>query len=113
MKFLDFFRKKSITDTNKGDLNHKDLLSNHTVPALVEPPKPDWEGDAMTEEEREEVALVTAAIAAGAYPDSKFRIQKITPIDTNYEAAGIICAAIAAGDDPNSAFRIKSIKRVS
>ncbi len=113
MKFLYYKKKKSVTDTNESDLRNKDLLSKHEFSEHVNSPKPDWEGDAMTEEEREEVALVAAAIAAGAYPDSKFRIQKITPIDTDYEAAGIICASIAAGDYPDSAFRIKSIKRVS
>lgn len=113
MKFLDFFRKKSVTDANgenpKGELQTSEqLVSVHS-----EQQKPDWEGEEISDTEREEVALIASAIAAGAYPDSKFRIQKITPIDTDYEAAGIICAAIAAGDYPDSAFRIKSIKRVS
>lgn len=113
MKFLDFFRKKSVTDANGENSKGELQTSEQLVSVHSEQQKPDWEGEEISDTEREEVALIASAIAAGAYPDSKFRIQKITPIDTDYEAAGIICAAIAAGDYPDSAFRIKSIKRVS
>lgn len=113
MKFLDFFRKKSVTDANGENAKGELQTSEQLVSVHSEQQKPDWEGEEISDTEREEVALIASAIAAGAYPDSKFRIQKITPIDTDYEAAGIICAAIAAGDYPDSAFRIKSIKRVS
>ena len=113
MKFLDLFRKKSVTDAKKNTSNTDQPRLDHSVMEHLEPMKPDWEGEEISDTEREEVALIASAIAAGAYPDSKFRIHKITPVDTDYEAAGVICAAIAAGDCPDSAFRIKSIKRVS
>lgn len=113
MKFLDLFRKKGVFNV-QGEKNssHQQVQKKENESLIVER-KPDWEGSPISEVERETVALITSAIAAGAYPESQFRITKITPIDTDYEIAGVICAAIAAGDYPDSAFRIKSIKRVS
>jgi phosphoribosylamine-glycine ligase len=102
MGLFDLFRKK------KPEPVHQKPAAPVAAPAARTPSRVDFRRE-ISAEEKELVAVVASAIAAGSYPDASFKIKDIQGIDTDKEMAAAIVSAIMADDRPDSTFRLVSI----
>ena len=103
MGLFDFLRKK------KPEPVHQQKQTAPVAAAAVSTPSQVDFRRGISAEEKELVAVVASAIAAGSYPDASFKIKDIQGIDTDKEMAAAIVSAIMADDRPNSTFRLVSI----
>ncbi|MDT2757301.1 hypothetical protein P7G51_07900 [Enterococcus asini] len=83
------------------------------TPAVAVEEYADWEEVPFYVEsepsERELVALIATAIAAGEAPKSEFQVKKVLSKNPEAKKVALIATAIAAGDAPNSQFQVKKI----
>ncbi|WP_416353742.1 hypothetical protein ACNAN0_02160 [Agrilactobacillus fermenti] len=101
--------------------HHKEKMS--APPGVTEKPgTTDSIGLPISTTEQKIVTLISAAIAAKDYPNSIFKVNKITKIKNRTglpmtiiekDRVAVIASAILAGDQKNSQFRVKSIIKLS
>lgn len=60
-------------------------------------------------QERELVAVIATAIAAGDAPESEFQVKRVLKKNPEAQLVAVIATAIAAGDAPASQFQVKKI----
>lgn len=107
MGLFDFLRKKK-----PEPVHHQKQTAPIAAANVSSPCKVDFLRE-ISADEKELVAVVASAIAAGSYPDASFRIKDIQGIDTYKEMAAAIVSAIIAEDQPDSTFRLVSITEIN
>lgn len=103
-----------------GKKNTAPVAVNEKPPAKVEAALPKAMDSSWQEvpfylesepEERELVAVIATAIAAGDAPESEFQVKRVLKKNPEAQLVATIVTAIAAGDAPASQFQVKKIYR--